>query len=80
MEKDKLRVTHDLTTVRRGSGTEEQEEHMKPGCRSVKANMEYGLAGVVTEIITQILGLWAKFGTRKRILLLKMDVKTRSGR
>ena len=36
---------------------------------------ECQLAGVMTEIITRILGLRAKYGTQKQILLQKMDVK-----
>ena len=37
---------------------------------------ECRLAGVMTEVITRILGLRAKYGTQKRILLQKMDVKS----
>ena len=37
---------------------------------------ECRLAGVMTEIITRILGLRAKFGTQKRTLLQNMDVKS----
>ena len=50
--------------------------------RSVNAGTDWQkipecrLAGVMTEIMTQILGLRAKFGTQKQILLQRMDVKT----
>lgn len=36
---------------------------------------ECRFAGVVTEVITRILGLRTKYGTQKRILLQKMDAK-----
>ena len=54
----------------------------RPEGRSVNADTDWQevpecqLAGVMKEIITRILGLRAKYGTQKRILLQKMDVKS----
>ena len=82
-KKEKLRVTHELTfgcrvTVpgkRRAEGQEASLESVNADTDRHKIP-EWRLAGVITHIITRILGLRAKFGTQKRILLQKMDVKS----
>ena len=80
-----MRVIYDLTfrggvTVRQGGGTEEQQANLRTGDRHDNAIMDWQkvpecrLARVMTEITKRILGLRAMFGTRKQILLKRMDV------
>ena len=89
-EKEKLRVIHDLTfcgnkadeRAREAPGERKSTATPETGARSVNEDTDWervpkcALAGVMTEIIARILGLRAKFGTQKRILLQKMDVKS----
>ena len=69
-------------TVQEERGTEEQEAYIEPGGRSVNADTDWQkipecrLDGGMADIITRILGLRAKVGTRKQIFLQNMDVKS----
>ena len=85
--KGKLRVIHDLTfggqaNAREGGGGGRQGSVPVPEDGSVNADIDWQkvpecqLAGVMMEVITRILGLRAKYGTQKRILLQTMDVKS----
>ena len=61
---------------------EEQVAFLEPVGSSVNADKDWQklsecrLSGVMTEIISRILGYRAKFGTQKLILLPKMDAKS----
>ena len=71
-EKATRRIVHDMTF----GGSKE-----KGGGGSVNEATEWGkipeceLSEVMKDIIKRILGLRAKFGTGRRILIQKMDVK-----
>ena len=89
-EEEKLRVIHDLIFCgnkadergRKASGEMKSTAIPETGARSVNEDTDWekvpkcAMAGVMTEISARILGLRANFGTQKRILLQKLDVRS----